>query len=169
MLSELETFIDNVLIIQKGKLVLDASMEEVQRTSDNATLIINSKDQRLKAFLDHKAYIYTLNDGVRDGILINPTIVDARTDITTELLSEKGLTINIDEDDVDESDEKELRDAENKYFKRIRSRKQVQKQDLSTHRLWTKKIMLSAVERKNLPLCADKQKALQSPANTKLI
>ena len=46
-------------------------------------------------------FSYTLNDGVRDGILINPTIVDARTDITTELLSEKGLTINIEEDDVD--------------------------------------------------------------------
>lgn len=46
-------------------------------------------------------YSYTLNDGVKDGILINPTIVDARTDITTELLSEKGLTINIDDDDVD--------------------------------------------------------------------
>lgn len=46
-------------------------------------------------------FSYTLNDGVRDGILINPTIVDARTDITTELLSEKGLTINIEDDDVD--------------------------------------------------------------------
>lgn len=46
-------------------------------------------------------FSYTLNDGVRDEILINPTIVDARTDITTELLSEKGLSINIDEDDVD--------------------------------------------------------------------
>ena len=46
-------------------------------------------------------FSYTLNDGVKDGILINPTIVDARTDITTELLSEQGLTINIDEDDVD--------------------------------------------------------------------
>ena len=46
-------------------------------------------------------FSYTLADGVKDGILINPTIVDARTDITTELLSEKGLTINIEEDDVD--------------------------------------------------------------------
>lgn len=46
-------------------------------------------------------YSYTLNDGVRDGILISPTIVDARTDITTELLSEKGLIINIDSDDVE--------------------------------------------------------------------
>lgn len=46
-------------------------------------------------------FSYTLNDGVKDGILINPTIVDARTDITTELLSEQGLTINVDDDDVD--------------------------------------------------------------------
>lgn len=46
-------------------------------------------------------FSYTLNDGVRDGILINPTIVDARTDITTELLSEKGLQINIEDDDID--------------------------------------------------------------------
>lgn len=46
-------------------------------------------------------YSYTLNDGVKDGILINPTIVDARTDITTELLSDKGLVINIEDDEVD--------------------------------------------------------------------
>ena len=36
-------------------------------------------------------FSYTLNDGVKDGILVSPTIVDARTDITTELLSEQGL------------------------------------------------------------------------------
>lgn len=46
-------------------------------------------------------FSYTLNDGVKDEILINPTIVDARTDITTELLSEKGLTISIEENDVE--------------------------------------------------------------------
>lgn len=46
-------------------------------------------------------FSYTLNDGVRDDILVNPTIVDARTDITTELLSEKGLTINIEADDIE--------------------------------------------------------------------
>lgn len=46
-------------------------------------------------------FSYTLGDGVKDGILINPTIVDARTDITTGLLSDKGLVINIDDDDVD--------------------------------------------------------------------
>lgn len=46
-------------------------------------------------------YSYTLNDGVKEGILISPTIVDARTDITTELLSEKGLIINIESDEVE--------------------------------------------------------------------
>ena len=36
---------------------------------------------------------YSLLDGVRDGILINPTVVDARTDVTTQLLSEKGFVV----------------------------------------------------------------------------
>ena len=48
-------------------------------------------------------FSYTLNDGVKDGILVNPTIVDARTDITTELLSEQGLTIDSSSDDVEVS------------------------------------------------------------------
>jgi len=37
---------------------------------------------------------YTLLDGVREGFLINPTVVDARTDITTQLLSEEGFTVD---------------------------------------------------------------------------
>ena len=35
---------------------------------------------------------YSLLDGVKDGFLINPTVVDARTDVTTQLLSEEGLS-----------------------------------------------------------------------------
>ncbi len=46
-------------------------------------------------------YSYTLNDGVKDGILVNPTIVDARTDITTQLLSDQGLVINADDNNFD--------------------------------------------------------------------
>ena len=46
-------------------------------------------------------FSYILNDGVKDGILVSPTIVDARTDITTELLSEQGLTIDSSSDDVE--------------------------------------------------------------------
>ena len=46
-------------------------------------------------------FSYTLNNGVKDGILVNPKIVDARTDITTQLLSDDGLILNIDNDDVE--------------------------------------------------------------------
>ncbi len=35
-------------------------------------------------------YRYSLLDGVREGYLINPVVVDARTDITTQLLSDEG-------------------------------------------------------------------------------
>ena len=37
---------------------------------------------------------YSLLDGVRDGFLINPVVVDARTDITTQLLSDKGYAVD---------------------------------------------------------------------------
>lgn len=38
---------------------------------------------------------YSLLDGVRDGFLINPIVVDARTDITTQLLSDKGYAVTV--------------------------------------------------------------------------
>src|SRR5659263_540884 len=39
---------------------------------------------------------YSLIDAVKDGYLVNPVAVDARTEITTELLSEKGYSIIIE-------------------------------------------------------------------------
>ncbi|MDD4409169.1 MAG: DEAD/DEAH box helicase family protein [Candidatus Pacebacteria bacterium] len=39
-------------------------------------------------------FSYDLLLGVKDGFLINPVLVDARTDITTQLLSDKGLSIH---------------------------------------------------------------------------
>lgn len=41
---------------------------------------------------------YSLLDGVKDGYLINPTVVDARTEITTELLSEQGFVVSFTDD-----------------------------------------------------------------------
>ena len=38
---------------------------------------------------------YSLLDGVREGFLINPVVVDARTDITTQLLSDKGDAVAV--------------------------------------------------------------------------
>ena len=37
---------------------------------------------------------YSLLDGVKDGFLINPTVVDARTEVTTHLLSEQGFIVS---------------------------------------------------------------------------
>jgi len=56
---------------------------------------------------------YTLLDGVRDGYLINPTVVDARTDVTTQLLSEQGFVVTVSDD---ESTSYEQRDFERKFF-----------------------------------------------------
>ena len=53
---------------------------------------------------------YSLINGVRDGFLVNPIVVDARTDITTELLSEEGYSVLIE----DEKGELE----ENTYFQK---------------------------------------------------
>ncbi len=38
-------------------------------------------------------YRYSLLDGVRDGFLINPVVVDARTEVTTQLLSDQGYAV----------------------------------------------------------------------------
>jgi type I restriction enzyme R subunit len=44
---------------------------------------------------------YTLLDGVKEGFLINPTVVDARSGITTQLLSEQGFIVQITDDGGD--------------------------------------------------------------------
>lgn len=48
---------------------------------------------------------YSLLDGVRDGFLINPVIADARTEITTELLSEKGYAVHLMAENGEESED----------------------------------------------------------------
>ena len=48
---------------------------------------------------------YSLLDGVRDGFLINPTVIDARTDVTTRLLSEDGFVVSITDDTGDDREE----------------------------------------------------------------
>ena len=60
---------------------------------------------------------YSLLDGVRDGFLINPLVVDARTDITTEMLSEKGYSVVQITDDGEEVEEQMFsRQFEKKFF-----------------------------------------------------
>ena len=60
---------------------------------------------------------YSLLDGVKDGFLINPVKVDARTEITTQLLSDQGYTIkDTDEDGKDVEETFGQRDFEKKFF-----------------------------------------------------
>lgn len=60
---------------------------------------------------------YSLLDGVKEGYLINPTVVDARTDITTQLLADEGYAvINQTEDNEDEEEIYYVKDFERKFF-----------------------------------------------------
>ena len=54
---------------------------------------------------------YSLIDGVRDSVLINPTVVDARTDVTAQLLSERGFRVAFT-DDTGEDQEATYRQRE---------------------------------------------------------
>lgn len=50
-------------------------------------------------------YRYSLIDGVKDGYLINPIVVDARTEITTQLLSEKGYAVMVETEEGEEQEQ----------------------------------------------------------------
>jgi type I restriction enzyme R subunit len=47
---------------------------------------------------------YSLLDGVRDHYLVNPVVADARTEITTQLLSDKGYSVITTTDDGEETE-----------------------------------------------------------------
>lgn len=64
---------------------------------------------------------YSLIDGVNDPdgpFLVNPTVVDARTEITTQLLADEGYAVvtHGDEEDEDEEETFFARDFEKKFF-----------------------------------------------------
>ncbi|MFH1046733.1 MAG: DEAD/DEAH box helicase family protein [Patescibacteria group bacterium] len=60
---------------------------------------------------------YDLMTGVKDGYLINPILVDARTEITTELLSDEGMAVHKVSDEGETIDEVfDERHYERKFF-----------------------------------------------------
>lgn len=60
---------------------------------------------------------FSLLDGVKDGFLINPIVSDARTDITTELLSEKGYAVMVENNEGVEGEETFFqKDFEKKFY-----------------------------------------------------
>jgi len=60
---------------------------------------------------------YSLLDGVKDGYLINPTVVDARTEITTDLLSKDGFIVYFTDDTGENQEEAfKQRQFEKRFF-----------------------------------------------------
>lgn len=60
---------------------------------------------------------YSLLDGVKDGFLVNPTVVDARSDVTTKLLSESGFVVEFkDEEGENKKDTYKQREFEKRFF-----------------------------------------------------
>ncbi len=66
---------------------------------------------------------YSLLDGVREGFLINPTVVDARTDITTQLLSDDGFVVACKDDTGEDTEESyKQREFEKRFFSEATNR-----------------------------------------------
>lgn len=62
-------------------------------------------------------YRYSLVDGVTDGFLLNPVVVDARTEITTEMLSDEGYSVMQQNEDGELVEQSFFgKDFEKKFF-----------------------------------------------------
>ncbi|MBY0426680.1 MAG: hypothetical protein K2Q22_13655, partial [Cytophagales bacterium] len=59
---------------------------------------------------------YSLIDGVQDGFLVNPKVLDARTEITTQLLSDQGYAVVIPAEEGELTETFVTRDFEKKFF-----------------------------------------------------
>ncbi|MCX6083298.1 MAG: DEAD/DEAH box helicase family protein [Chloroflexi bacterium] len=59
---------------------------------------------------------YSLLDGVHEGFLINPVVVDARTDVTTQLLADEGYSVIIETEEGNQEETFFQRSFEKKFF-----------------------------------------------------
>lgn len=110
------------------KLGLTATPKDYLKNIDASSL--SEKDQRTwerRVLLDtyqtfgceagQPTFKYSLTDGVKDGYLLNPKAVDVRTDVTTQLLSDKGYSVMV-KNALGEEDEKSFyhKDFEKRFF-----------------------------------------------------
>ena len=90
------------------KLGLTATPKDYLKNIYNNQGVVNPRELETRMLLDTYAtfgcesgnptFRYSLLDGVRDGYLVNPKVLDGRTEITTQLLSDQGYTYT----DIDE-------------------------------------------------------------------
>ncbi len=64
----------------------------------------------------YPTFRYSLLDGVKEGFLINPWVLDARTEITTQLLSYEGYAVIIKTEEAEVTETFVSRDFEKKFF-----------------------------------------------------
>ncbi len=114
------------------KLGLTATPKDYLKNADGDELAVNDpRAWERRQLLDtyrtfgcesgEPTFRYSLIDGVNDPdgpFLVNPTVVDARTEITTQLLADEGyaVTNHGDEEDEDEEETYFARDFEKKFF-----------------------------------------------------
>ncbi len=72
---------------------------------------------------EEPTFRYSLMDGVNEGFLVNPIVVDARTEITTQLISDEGYSILTQNESGEEYEETYVhKDFERKFFSETTNR-----------------------------------------------
>ena len=98
------------------KLGLTATPRDYLRGFDGAARLVHAPHEAERRLLldtyrtfgcdsGQPTFRYSLLDGVRDGHLVNPTVIDARTEVTTQLLADDGFTVSFTDDTGDEHEE----------------------------------------------------------------
>ncbi len=110
------------------KLGLTATPRDYLRGTDKPGSIVHDpREAERRLLLDtyrtfgcergQPTFRYSLLDGVKDGYLINPTVVDARTEVTTQLLADQGFVVSFTDDTGDEYEEAfKQREFEKRFF-----------------------------------------------------
>lgn len=109
------------------KLGLTATPKDYLKQSKSGATTRDPRESEQRMMLDtyrtfgcesgEPTFRYSLLDGVRDGFLINPYVVDARTEITTQLLADEGFTVEVTDENGNEVKEAfGGRDFEKKFF-----------------------------------------------------
>lgn len=108
------------------KLGLTATPKDYLKNIENISELDPRKWERRQLMDTYKTFgcesgdptfRYSLIDGAKDGYLINPVVADARTEISTQLLSDKGYSIMVPSEEG-EDEEKTFfhKDFEKKFF-----------------------------------------------------
>lgn len=109
------------------KLGLTATPKDYLKQSKSSITARDPRETERRMMLDtyrifgcesgEPTFRYSLLDGVRDGFLINPYVVDARTEITTQLLSDEGFVVETTDENGNEIQEAfGGRDFEKRFF-----------------------------------------------------